>query len=246
MTTKYFILTKEKESPLWENDKNQLVFLNRDLSFILPQVNLDYYSRKGLFESGLIEWSKQLCSKNTLFLDIGAHTGTYALSLADYSKHVYAFEPQKMTFYALCGSVALSSKHNITCLPLGLGSPQQVGISTLKIRSEDGGGSSLLDIEGANILAEEEIRVTTLDTFFNDNLITTPVGFIKMDVEYNELNVLHGGIKTLRKYRPKILFEVNTDSPLAKDVFAFLENELQYKIIQVTGADNMFLGEAPF
>ena len=66
-------------------------------------------------------------------LDIGAHTGTYTVSLAQYCNHVYAFEPQKMTYYALCGSIALSNLTNVTCLNVGLGSNEQVGKQTLNI-----------------------------------------------------------------------------------------------------------------
>ena len=102
----YFILNKT-------SDSQQLFNLNGTTTFILPANNIDYYNNCGLFESGLIDWSKQFCSKDRIFLDIGSHTGTYAISLADHSAGVYAFEPQRMTYYALCGSVALSNKTNI-------------------------------------------------------------------------------------------------------------------------------------
>ena len=244
MTTKYFLLTKDNNTPLTENDKNQILFLNRGLTFILPEINLDYYNRCGLFESGIMEWAKQLCSKNSVFLDIGAHTGTYALSYADYSQHVYAFEPQKMTFYALCGSVALSNKHNISCFNIGLGSREQVGKATLNIRSLDGGGSSICQIQGAEILAQESAQIETLDEFAKEHILENQhIGFIKMDVEYNELYVLKGSQQVIKKHRPKILFEANTDGILNRELFAFLEEELGYKVIPLTGTDNMFLAQ---
>lgn len=93
-----------------------------------------------MFEKNLIEWCKQFCKKDQNILDIGAHSGTYTISLADYCKNVYAFEPQKMTFYSLCGSIALSNITNTTCLNYGLGSSEQVGKQILKIISADGGG----------------------------------------------------------------------------------------------------------
>lgn len=76
-------------------------------------------------------------------LDIGAHSGTYTISLAENCKNVYSFEPQKMTFYSLCGSIALSNIKNVTCINTGLGSEEQVGIQKLNIISLDGGGSTL-------------------------------------------------------------------------------------------------------
>lgn len=180
--------------------------------------------------------------KNRSFLDIGAHTGTYSLTYSNYCSHIYAFEPQRMTFYALCGSVALSKKQNISCFNIGLGSQEQVGKARLKIRSMDGGGSSFCHIQGANILAEEIAQIETLDEFSTKNIPENQhIGFIKMDVEYNELNVLKGSVLTIKKHHPKILFEANADGTMNNELYAFLEEELQYKIIQLTGADNMFL-----
>ena len=127
MSTSYFIMTKSCDKAVDNNDNNQVVLLNNNQSFILPKNLMECYVTNGLFESNLIEWSKQFCSKNKIFLDIGAHTGTYSISLSLHSKEVYSFEPQKMTYYALCGSVALSNRENITCLNVGLGSEEQVG-----------------------------------------------------------------------------------------------------------------------
>jgi FkbM family methyltransferase len=242
MSTPYFLLTKDEKAPLTENSRNQILFVNQGLTFILPEINMDYYYKCGLFESGIMEWGKQLCSKNDVFLDIGAHTGTYALSYADYSQYVYAFEPQKMTFYALCGSVALSNKRNVSCFNIGLGSPEQVGKATLHIRSLDGGGSSICRIAGADILAQETVPIETLDGFAETHIPEGQhIGLIKMDVEYNELYVLQGSKEIIRKHQPKIMFEANPDGALNAELFSFLESTLKYKIISLTGADNMFL-----
>ena len=167
---------------------------------------------------------------NTYFIDIGAHTGTYTNSLASYSKHVYAFEPQKMTFYALCGGVALSGHHNITCIQKGLGSTDQIGQQTLKIVGNDGGGSSLHANTG--ILCEEIIDIQTLDSYH-----LYDIGFIKMDVEENELYVLEGGKETIQRCKPVILFESNTENPV---LFNYL-HELHYTIHTIHGYMNMFL-----
>ena len=178
-------------------------------------------------------------------LDIGAHSGTYTIALSNYSKHVYSFEPQKMTYYALCGSVALSNLRNITCYNYGLGSKEQVGIKDLFIVSNDGGGSTVIgnnqssnhDITHNNALAIEKIEIKTLDSFNVGN-----VGFIKIDVEENELNVLYGSLETLKNSNyPTILFECNKDKAINwKELFEFLTN-LGYKTVDVSGVSNMFL-----
>ena len=236
MSTKYFLLTKNPNKSTSENEENQIVFLNSSLTFVLPSVNLDYYSAYGLFENGLIEWAKQLCGKSKNFLDIGAHSGTYSLCLSDYCNQVYSFEPQKMTYYALCGSVALSNKHNITCYNFALGSEDQVGTTTLKIHSNDGGGSSLHVSDVDPVLREEIITVKTLDS-----MELTNIGLIKMDVENNELFVLKGALNTIEQSGyPKILFESNKENT---ELFDYLQIEMGYRIISITGIHNMFLAE---
>lgn len=233
MSTNYFILTKDSKRPCDNNESNDFIYLNGSKSYLLPEINKDYYKAHGLFESGLMEWCKQLCSKDKIFLDIGAHTGTYTVTLANHCKHVYSFEPQKMTYYALCGSIALSNLNNVTCMNIGLGSNDQVGDVKLKIVSNDGGGSSIHAT--TNILREEAIKVDKLD-----NLNITNIGFIKMDVEENEIYVIQGALETLKNSSyPKILFESNFNN---EELFGLLKY-IGYKIVKLNGMSNMFLAE---
>ena len=227
--TRYFVLSTPDVTKL---ECQQVVTLPRQPVHLLPMVNLEYYVKNGLFEANLIHWCKQLCSKDKVFLDIGAHSGTYTVTLADEAKAVYSFEPQKATYYALCGSVALSGKHNVTCLQVGLGAPEQVGKMPLKIVSADGGGSSLHSTEG--VLRVEEVEIRTLDSYELED-----VGFIKMDVEENELFVLMGGLNTIRKsHYPKILFESNYNNT---KLFDYVRSIGYKEVIAVTGCHNMYL-----
>ena len=231
MSCEYFILTKPKNDDVSSNGNNQIINVNR-LMFILPSNNMSYYENHGLFESNLIDWSKQFCFSNKITLDIGAHSGTYSLCLANRSQHVYSFEPQKMTYYSLCGSVALSNLKNVTCHNFGLGSQEQVGEKELFIVSNDGGGSTLIKNQSP-VLSTETVTIRTLDSLQLKN-----VGFIKMDVEENELNVLKGAVETLKNSNyPTILFESND---INEELFNFIK-QLSYNIIQVSGVNNMFL-----
>jgi len=231
----YFILTKEITSDTGCDKTNQVIALTNKKVYILPKNNITYYIDHGLFEKSLIEWCKQLCVKDKNFLDIGAHSGTYSISLSDHCKTVYAFEPQKMTFYSLCGSVALSNIKNIECINIGLGSEKQVGKQILNICSLDGGGSSIVNT--SNILQTEEITIRTLDSFNIDN-----IGFIKIDIEENELDALLFSKNTLKKSNyPKILFEMNN---INTDLTDFLKG-LGYSVLKIGGFSNMFLAEQP-
>lgn len=235
MSCQYFILSKNKDKKLTDNDDNNYsILLNKD-NYILPYNNVCYYMGNGLFENSLIEWCKELGNSDKNMLDIGAHTGTYSIPLSKYFNKIYAFEPQKMTYYALCGSVALSNCQNIECINYGLGSPEQTGNCDLNIISDDGGGSTILDISDiSKNIRKETIRVRTLDSFNIKN-----IGFIKMDIEGNELNALKGSISTLvESNNPSILFESNNNN---KELFNYICDELEYTIININGYSNMFL-----
>lgn len=234
MSTKYFLLSKHNHAGASNNEDNQLVFLNQRKVYILPQVNLEYYSKHGLFESALMDWCSQFMKQDKLFLDIGAHTGTYSISFSHLFREIHAFEPQRMTYNALCGGIALSHCSNIFAHRFGLGSPEQVGIQTLKIVSNDGGGSSLHHSDTHKILRTETIEIRTLDSLGLDN-----IGFIKMDVEDNELFVLKGGAETIRRSGcPPIVFESNHENV---ELFEYLKSEFGYNVFSISGSSNMYL-----
>jgi FkbM family methyltransferase len=238
MSTKYIILTKDERDAADDNERNQIFFINKPLSYLMPSVNHTYYSERGLFENNLIEWCKQFCRKDAVFLDIGAHTGSYAITLAPYSGKVFAFEPQKMTYYALCGGVALSGLTNVECLRMGLGNQAQNGPKTLHIVSNDGGGSTVHAPPSDKVLNSEVIEIRTLDSLGLQGAIS----FIKMDVEENELQVLQGGMETIARCGyPKILFESNSQTNTA--LFDYLREILGYQIVKVSGFFNMYLAE---
>lgn len=235
MSTKYILLTKSLSSSTSEKEDNQILYLGNRVTYLMPSSNHVYYAEHGLFESALIDWSKQFCNPSSLFLDIGAHTGSYAISLAPYAKAVYAYEPQRMTYYALCGGVALSGAHNIHCFQYGLGSPSQVGSAQLYIVSDDGGGSTVqTPANNMKIKAIETIELKTLDSLN----IQENISFMKIDVEENELSVLQGARETIQRNNMHILFEQNTTPNKAID---YLCNELGYYVVPVNGTYNMYL-----
>ena len=114
----------------------------------------------------------------------------------------------------------------------GLRFSEQVGKQTLKIVSHDGGGSSLHSTTG--VLREETIEIKTLDEYGIEN-----IGFIKMDVEENELFVLKGALETIRKnHWPTIIFESNFENT---ELFDYIRSIGYKDVIRVGGCHNMFL-----
>ena len=239
----YFLYVKPESSDTANIDNSQIITFPKsdNLAYFLPKSNLAYYGSYGLFESQLIDWCRQFCDPTKVFLDIGAHTGTYAISLAKHCLKVHAFEPQRCTYYALCGSVALSGYcDTIVAHNYGLGSIEQEGEHVLNIVSNDGGGSSMHTVSGHPVLHTETIQVKQLDKVLSEE-DQQNIGFIKMDVEDNERFVLEGATHTLCKSGlPTLLFESNHENT---ELFQHIES-LGYKIIQVNGVNNMFLASS--
>jgi len=210
---KYFLLAKS-------GFDNQIVALNKQEVYILPQLDMPYYASNGLYEQSLIDWCIQFCSKDKIFIDIGAQAGTYSISLAKHWKEVHSFEPLRMTYYALCGSIALSHIENIYCYPYALGTHSQRGEQIVSVVRF--GGSVPNGVE------KETVEVIALDSFKLKN-----VGLIKLDSQ--GLQVLKGAINTLRWSYPPILFESSTE-----ELVTFLHG-LGYSIHKINGYPNMFI-----
>ena len=241
----FVVVSRGAEDPAGDarcNDIHTLGRGGRRRAMLLPAALLGHYVQHGLFEGTLIDFCReQLCSPERVLLDVGAHTGTYALCLADRCRRVYAFEPQRATFYALCGGVALSRLSNVVCLNYALGSAEQAGTRRLHVRSPDGGGSSLHAPPPAELLDAQDVEVRTLDEVAA-SLQLEPLGLVKLDVEGNELQALRGARETLRRHRPKILFEANSKEHL-RHVAELLQEQHGYRITKISSYDNMYLAD---
>ena len=205
----------------------------------------DWILNSGIPEQSLIDWSREFITKDKIFIDVGAHMGTYTINLAPYCKHVYSFEAQKMTYYQLCGGIALNELENVTAYNYGIGNKEESHqMKTLQITTEDGGGTTL-DEEVINstkrpVINKLDIEMRSIDDFnINDN-----IGLIKIDVEGYELNVIKGAEDTLKRCNyPPLLFEAWEDKwyeERKKNLFNYIEN-LGYKIHMINGYEFMFL-----
>ncbi len=195
---------------LFNAEKTQ-VFKPEGLLFMMKGNNAtaDWILETGIPEKSLIEWCKTQCDKSKIFVDIGAHMGTYALSLAPFCKEVHAFECQRMTYYQLCAGIALNAFDNVQAHHFALGKTEDnEKLMTLKIISEDGGGSSILGLPtNERCLRQELVLVRSLDSFHLEN-----VGFLKIDVEGAEIDVLKGAQQTLKNSNwPPFIFEAWPD-----------------------------------
>lgn len=200
----------------------------------------EHIKKHGIFEWPLITWCEQFCRPDKLFLDIGAHMGTYSMHLSKFSKEVHAFEAQKSTSQNLNRGIELNERDNIIVHSFALSDYH--GDGALHRVSADGGGSTLIDEVAVHMdgdFGKELVHIRTLDSFNLEN-----VGFLKLDVEGSELKVLKGAVKTLeRSGWPKFIFEAWPDEwyDTARTELTEFITSLGYEVTPISGYGNMYL-----
>lgn len=210
---------------------------------LFPEKTIAYdFANTGLYEQPLMDWALSMMPPGKVFVDIGAHVGTWSFLFAKKASHVYSFECTPRTYNFLCGNIALHDLDDkITARKMAIGNTN--GMTTVYVRSEDGGGNSCLFTNGV----PHTVPIATLDSLELSN-----VGMIKIDVEGFEKNVIEGMQETLRLNNyPLVLFESwdptrGTDEiPAARlrvELFEYIQS-IGYRVIPIYGWSEMFLME---
>jgi len=138
-----------------------------------------------------------------IIIDAGANVGVFSMCAAALgAKKVYAFEPVRQTFGILQQNVASNGFEGII-LPVNTGLGDETGKTTLFYDGEggDGGASIVLKCDGRKI---EVIDIATIDSFMSSR--GERVGFIKIDTEGYERQVLAGARETITRDKPVLSF----------------------------------------
>ena len=152
---------------------------------------------------------KALCGTDKTSVDVGANQGDMALFLRCYSSQVHAFEPVP--------AMASRLRHrfrecNVKVYECALGASTKE--DTIRIPSfghqDYTTRASLVDL--GNIKARgqalTEFHELTVQVRCLDDFDLGRVGFIKIDVEGYELEVLRGAMKTIQKHKPSLYVEI--------------------------------------
>lgn len=152
-------------------------------------------------------------------IDIGANWGVYTYILSGLCRHVYAYEPNPEIFAKL----AMSAGAKVTLYKLALSDRQ--GAGTLYVPTIEGieaDGLSRLE-KGFKEFQERrfEIELTRLDDQWHTN-----IGFIKIDVEGHEKQVIAGATETLTREQPTLMIEIEERHTQrhVEDVFRIIED----------------------
>jgi len=146
------------------------------------------------------------------FFDIGSNWGYFSLCAASCRQKVeiHAFEPQPATYQDLTQCVQQAGLSQVvTCHNVALSSSDGEASITIP----DGLHSGTAEVSLRN--GGQRVPMRRLDS-----LGLPAPGFIKMDVEGHETEVLRGGVEVLKSARPFIVFE-------SKPSAAFEEKSLE-------------------
>jgi FkbM family methyltransferase len=218
-----------------------LVFKGQDL--------ISNHLKKELYENDIHQLAlKILLDKpDGLVLDIGANLGTFCVPLAQKipALKFHAFEPQRIIYYQLCANTIINSLGNVYTYEAGLSNQEaDIELEVPDYTAETNIGAFSIDKEVRENEYEcktsggkEKIILMTLDSIGFEN-----VRLIKIDVEGHELEVIKGGIETIKANNyPPIIFEAWTWKPWyqekRKALFDYLEGH-GYKIEQL-GDNNL-------
>lgn len=189
-------------------------YQNREL-FYLDDVN-DYI--KNFIIKQNLPWEeihqkefKKYVRPDSVVLDIGGHIGTHSITLSKLvGEHgtVHVFEPQSKMFCELAINTHLNGCKNVQLHHKALGKEHK--LVHMSIPPEEWTkwyGIELLN-EGHGTVTETQETGDTCQMICLDDLQLQNVSFIKMDVEGYEMNVIHGGMETIKRCKPVMIIEI--------------------------------------
>lgn len=148
------------------------------------------------------EWLMETLSAGMTVIDVGAHQGRYAI---EFSRHVgeaglvVAVEPERRNLELLTQNLELNGIHNVRAIQAACWSCRE-SLQFLR--------SNTLDLSRVRKSPDkkEDLIGLPLDDLV-EGLALRRVDQVKIDVEGAELEVLEGGRKMLREFRPHLFVE---------------------------------------
>lgn len=155
---------------------------------------------------------RHLVPAGTVAVDIGANFGIYTKVLSDLvgpRGRVIAVEPIAETFEFLQRNVRSLQYSNVSCVNAALSDSART--VTMQIPNYSSGGSNYYQARITEASGEGravQVRTTTLDALVHGS---TPISFVKLDVEGHEFECLAGAHDVLTTEAPSWLIEISGD-----------------------------------
>jgi FkbM family methyltransferase len=171
-------------------------------------------------------------------LDIGGNIGLQSIRMSqcvgDTGK-VYAFEPLHYLQEKFRRNIALNNVVNVTLFPFALANKAYEAEFSIEKSSWNQGTFSLTNtVDGPE---KQSVAVNVADDIPEIQELES-LDFIKIDVEGFEFQVMQGLKETIKKHRPRIIFEYDDNywmktGQRISDCYLFLQ-DLNYTLYQIT------------
>lgn len=188
-------------------DLKHLITAEVDGLLFSTTTRFNQYYLEGNFEKQSITHLKGFLKPGDVFVDVGAHHGYYSLlasKLIGPEGNVYAFEPVPENRVVLRRNIEQNKSSNIIVLEQAVSNKDGDIVEFNIPWASDSAG--LFTHPLAQTIRTIKVPLATIDNVMSGKR----VDFIKIDTEGNEVNVLGGMAKTIRKNPElKILIEFN-------------------------------------
>lgn len=160
----------------------------------------------GIFEKNSVAVLKKLVKNGDTVLDVGANIGFYSIlfsKIVGNTGRILAFEPTLHYGKVLEKNLKTNNIQNCEIIRVGLSNIKQ------KLKIHIGPSSATIHVPGGGFSTSQEIiNLISLDDYIKENNIDK-IDFIKVDIDGHEPFFFKGALKTIQRYEPIILLEIN-------------------------------------
>lgn len=185
----------------------------------------------GEWSEGEMEIYKACIKPDMAVIEVGSHIGTFTVPISKLCKAVYSFEPQRTVHQVLNTNLITNGCHNVYSYMMAVGDEHKLTSfkevdydSSITKQGFNSGAVQLKQIEGTGGYPCYQIR---LDDFIPAH---TPVGFIKVDAETMEVQVLKGASDLIKRNKPILYLESN---PGEKELIKVVK-DMGYRVFEHT------------
>jgi len=188
-----------------------------------------------LLERMILNISKEYADPNKNIIDIGANIGNHTVVYSNFTNGtVYSFEPQKEIYDILLKNISINKCDNVKAFNFGISDKEDTFFMNATYESPNNFGS--FSIIEQNSQSGIMVECKPIDSFNIEN-----VGFVKIDVEGHELNVLKGITSLLTRDRPNLIIEIWDHALITYETFDFLKS-INYRPLKKLGnSDYLFV-----
>ena len=163
-----------------------------------------------------------------IYLDIGAHTGTYVLTAlkSNPNNFIIAIEPFYLNLARLIANLRINDLNYYKNVQgISIAASDITGVKNFNVNFR---GTYLY--KGGKIDSSGETIKTIKIDDMNFDKINKKIKGLKIDTEGEDLKVLIGSQKTIQKFKPKIIIEVRNENKANIQEFLDKQNYAMYSV----------------